>query len=690
MNAALPPNIPPHEAEAQWRATNDTTPTVPAVTNSDPLPASAAIYEAAKAATLAAVDALDRALASRELAKSLNIQDSLCNALGFADPETVRLARKAVEGAEYAEDEAELDAHDEAEHLAHVAKLAEVDAETTRRIARQEAARAAQLASGEITNAVPEAKRLCTDQANAERLQKHYKDQLIVCAGVFFTWGGTHWKINNGLARLLACNLSRIVEAEATAAHAEAKAARQFVDSGALSMYDQDPKANRDLVAKTPPGRAFLELVDKWTSLVKWTARCESAATQDAALRILKDLLTVDSAKLDADDYAFNCANGTIDLRTGKLREHRASDLITKIAPTRYDPTAKCPRFLKFLDQIFEGNRPVVDFVQRFYGYAMTADTKEQILMILWGKGSNGKTTLVETISSVYGDYASSAASGLLTGKGGNDNNHYAEIADLHGRRLVTASESEEGAKLKEAFMKKAVGGDKLKGRHLYGQLFEFIPKHTLQMLTNYKPQIKGTGYATWRRIRLLPFLVKFGTAAEVEGGKAQFLKDLGLAAALLAERDGILAWCVEGARLWHESSGLEAPAIMVKAAAEYQSEQDRVGQFLAECCTLNRDAITPVALLYSAYTGWCKAEGLDYPLTRQKLLDELRADEIIGDTFKHREARCVKGVELGEGASLMGAAKVRAIVPAPSAARSPENPWTTPPTKLPIPPDRG
>jgi P4 family phage/plasmid primase-like protien len=501
-----------------------------------------------------------------------------------------------------------------------------------------------------VTASVPEAKRLTTDQANAQRLQRNYRDQLIVCAGTFFAWTGTHWKINSGLARLLACNLSKIVEAEAEAVRAEAAVARLKVDPGALGMYEQDPGKHEDMLMRTPEGVAYLRMLDTIDALEKWTARCEMTATQDAALKQLKDLLTVDADRLDADPWAFNCLNGTVDLRTGKLRPHRAADLISKIAPTNFNPAAQCPRFLAFLAQIFDGDTSLVEFVQRFYGYAMTGLTKEQILLILWGEGGNGKTTLVEAIGDVIGDYASSAPTGLLTSKNATDNNHYAEIADLHGRRLVTASESEEGAKLKEAFIKKAVGGDTLKGRHLYGQLFEFKPSHTLQLLTNHKPQIRGNDFSVWRRVRLLPFLVKFGSAHEVRDGSAKLMKDTTLPAALLSEREGILAWLVEGARLWHASGALEAPEVVLAAGREYRHEQDRVGHFVNECCTVGKETDkTQVKAIYSAYMTWCREEGLDYPLTRRRLMDVLRLRvAAMGQSFKHKGEWCVRGIRIG------------------------------------------
>jgi putative DNA primase/helicase len=502
-----------------------------------------------------------------------------------------------------------------------------------------------------MVNTVPEAKRLCSDQANAQRLQRHYEDQLLVSAGVFYAWSETHWKINNGRARLLACNLSRIVQGEADLLRVDADAARNLVSAGALEFFDKDPK-DTELLERTPEGVAYLRLLEKVTALDKWATRCEMAAVQDAALRILKDLLAIDSALLDADAFAFNCLNGTVDLTTGKLRPHSAADLITKIAPTIYEATATCPRFREFLSQIFKGDAAVLDFVQRFYGYAITGATDEQILLILWGEGGNGKSTLVEAIAGVIGDYASPAPTGLLTGKTVTDNNYYAEIADLHGRRLVTASESEEGAKLKEAFIKKATGGDTLKGRHLFGQLFGFKPTHTLQLLTNHKPHIRGADFSIWRRIRLLPFLAKFGTANEVQAGKAKHIKDTTLPAALIAERTGILAWLVEGARLW-KAGGIESPAAVLAAGLEYQTAQDRVQQFIDDCCdtttTVPKPEPVAVDTIYQRYLTWCRAEGLDHPLTKRGLMDQLRTrvPAIPAEAFRHKKQRCIDGVAL-------------------------------------------
>jgi P4 family phage/plasmid primase-like protien len=391
-----------------------------------------------------------------------------------------------------------------------------------------------------------QAQHLCTDQANAARLQKHYGNRLIACAGSFYAWDGTRWKLDDRLAQRFACDLSRIVRAEANAARQQAEAAQKSIDAAEIAAHLATPRLRPLRDGDT--GHKAYDLGEIAKALDKWSIKCEMKATQDAALGLLKKLLAVDPTTLDSDPWLLNCSNGTLDLRTGFLREHRPTDYVTKLAPVTFNPAAQAPRFGAFLMEIFAGDVPVVEFLSRWFGYAATGSIREQKLVFHWGKGSNGKTTLIETVEAVLGDYATTAPQGLLTAKNG-DERHPAEIADLHGRRLVTASESEEGAKLREAFIKLTTGGDKLKGRRLYGQLFQFAPTHKLQLLTNHKPQIRGSDFAIWRRILLVPYTQRFGSSEQVASGDADRLGDPTLKEALAAELPGVLAWIVAGAR---------------------------------------------------------------------------------------------------------------------------------------------
>jgi P4 family phage/plasmid primase-like protien len=513
-----------------------------------------------------------------------------------------------------------------------------------------------------------EAQHLCTDQANAARLQKHYGNRLIACAGSFYTWDGTRWKLDDSLAQRFACELSKIVGVEADAARVQAEAAQNAIDAAEIAAHLATPRLKPLRDGET--GHKAYDQGEIAKALDKWSVKCEMKSTQDAALGLLKKLLAVDPMALDADPWLLNCANGTVDLRTGILREHRAADLITKLAPVAYDIAAQAPRFRTFLSEIFAEDAAVVEFLGRWFGYAATGVTREQKLVFHWGKGSNGKSTLIETIESVLGDYATTAPQGLLTAKNG-DERHPAEIADLHGRRLVTASESEEGAKLREAFIKLTTGGDKLKGRRLYGQLFQFSPTHKLQLLTNHKPQIRGSDFAIWRRILLIPYTQTFGTPEQVASGDANRLGDPRLNETLAAELPGVLAWIVEGARQWHTDGGLKPPAVVLAAGADYRTEQDRIGEFVRDCCTLNITAWSLVSMLYRAYQAWCHDAGI-YALSRQRFIDEIE--------------RCVPGFQREKrhaGHGIIGMALVPVVpppmptpvaaVPAPPAPLSPE-----------------
>lgn len=495
---------------------------------------------------------------------------------------------------------------------------------------------------------IPKAQHRCTDQANAERLQQRYGDKLIACAGTFYAWDGKRWKADDALPQRFACELSKVVRDEADAVLAEAAAAQGAISTDDIRAHLQHPRLSS--VAATPDGARLFELEEVAKALTKWSKDCEMKAKQDAALGLLKKLLAVDVDQLDADPWLLNCENGTVDLRTGQLREHRAADFITRLAPVVYDPAAQAPRFRQFLREIFADDAAVVDFLARWFGYAATGSVREEKLVFHWGQGRNGKTTLIETVESVLGDYATTAPPGLLTAKNA-DERHPAEIADLHGRRMITASESEDGAKLREAFMKQTTGGDRLKGRRLYGQLFQFRPTHKLQLLTNHKPEIRGSDFAIWSRILLVPYLRKFGTPAQLASGEADQLGDPMLKETLKGELPGVLAWIVDGARQWN-ASGLRPPDVVLAASSEYRSEQDRIGEFVRDCCRLDIHAWVAVALLYRAYQSWC-VEGGMHPLSRRRFMSEVGRTVPGFQNQKQGGARGVVGIALAREPSL-------------------------------------
>lgn len=489
---------------------------------------------------------------------------------------------------------------------------------------------------------ITEAIHPCSDQANANRLVRSFKTRIMVVGGVWYAWSGKFWETSEGAIYNIGMRLSAMVQREVDALRAALVPrvldwARAVAEDEGLAFNEADFDADRwigDQVALAPAKRVaeLAEDIGTIAARMKWGAKCESKATLDAALLLAKKVLEVDPDKVDADPWLLNCPNGTVDLRTGALKPHDPADRITRMTPVEYDPAAAAPAFERALAMITcedqAAARPVADFLQRWFGYCITGSVTEQKFVVHWGSGGNGKSLLLETLSNVVGAYASTAAPGLLTGEG---ERNLAAIADLMGRRMVTASESDEGANLREGQVKQITGSDKLKGRHLYAQLVEFNPTHKVQLLTNHKPVVKGTDEGIWRRVLLVPYRARFGSAAEVATGSANHIKDTGLLTALAAEYPGILAWLVRGAMEWH-CGGLREPDVVRVASNDYRAAQDRIATFLRDECETGVDFEIPLnseamfgerPAIYRAYKDWCRDCGF-HPLALPKFEAEI------------------------------------------------------------------
>ena len=245
--------------------------------------------------------------------------------------------------------------------------------------------------------------------------------------------------------------------------------------------------------------------------------------------------IPVQLIQLDSDHCLLNCLNGTLDLRTGILRPHERDDLLTKCIPIVYDPHAQCPLWLNFLNEITAGNENLSAFLQRAMGYGLTGVIREHVLFVLYGTGRNGKSTFLNTIMAMLGAYAMKASAELLMAS--KYDRHPTEKADLHGRRLIAALETEQGRKLNEVLVKELTGGDPIRARRMREDFWEFWPTHKVFLATNHKPVITGTDHAIWERIRLIPFTVTIPRDRQ----------DTMLADKLKAELAGILAWAVQG-----------------------------------------------------------------------------------------------------------------------------------------------
>jgi putative DNA primase/helicase len=360
----------------------------------------------------------------------------------------------------------------------------------------------------------------------------------------------------------------------------------------------------------------------------------DSASSVGAMLKMARSRpeLTIIADELDANPWALNCANGTIDLRAGVLCDHRRSDNITKLAPVSFDPKAECPRWTTFLSDIMGGNGELVAFLQRAVGYSLTGSVDEQVLFFLHGSGSNGKSTFLRALLEMFGDYGLQTAPDLLLAK--NSDAHPTAIADLFGRRIAVCQEIENGRTLAEATVKQLTGGDIVRARHMREDFWSFTPTHKLFIAANHKPTVRGTDHAIWRRIRLIPFTVTIG----------EDKKDPQLLEKLLAERAGILRWAVEGCLEWQRRGGLCAPKEVVDATTTYRQEQDIVGEFIEDRCDVASHFVVVARDLHREYRGWCETNG-HRELSAKSLGAQLVTRGFV--TAKKNHQRCWTGLRV-------------------------------------------
>ncbi len=413
-----------------------------------------------------------------------------------------------------------------------------------------------------------------TDMGNAERLvARHGHDLRYVHAwGKWLEYDGTRWRVDDtGEVRRRAKETTRSIYGEA-----------------------EEP-----------------EYAELRKELAQHAIHSEARSRVEAMIALAGSELgiPVRPDDLDKDPWLLNVENGTVELRTGELREHRREDLITKLAPIEYDPEAKAPTWEAVLQRLLP-SPTLRTFFQRFVGYCLTGDTSEQVLVFLYGLGANGKSTIINALLDTLGDYGQQAAPELLTVKG---NSHPTEIADLKGARLVASIEVEEGKRLAEALVKQLTGGDRIKARHMRQDFWEFKATHKLLLAANHKPRVRGADHAIWRRIKLVPFDV---TIPDEE-------KDKKLPEKLRAQRSGILAWAVRGCRDWQQN-GLGEPEEVRAATDAYRAEMDVLAAFLDECCVLHEDAHAGATPLYTAYKDWCASAG-ENPETQTRFGTMLR-----------------------------------------------------------------
>lgn len=334
-------------------------------------------------------------------------------------------------------------------------------------------------------------------------------------------------------------------------------------------------------------------------ALVRHALASESSRGLEAMLRLASAHpdLAVKAEDLDANPWLLNVENGTLDLRAASLHPASAQNLITRLAPVTFDPAALCPLWDAFLRRITGGNERLRGFLQRAAGYSLTGDVTEHALFIPYGSGANGKSTFLEVLLGILGDYAKPAAPGLLMRS--RENRNEEATAELHGIRLATGQETGVDQALDEPRLKLLTGGDTVSARRLYSARFEFRPTHKLWLATNHRPRVRGGDDGVWRRLKLIPF----------DQVIAEHERDPRLKEKLLGEASGILAWAVKGCLAW-QRDGLGVPEEVREATASYRAAEDTVGPFLQERCLGAQGLSVSGSSLFDSYRRWAEDAG--------------------------------------------------------------------------------
>lgn len=321
----------------------------------------------------------------------------------------------------------------------------------------------------------------------------------------------------------------------------------------------------------------------------------ESEPRLNKMIKLVEPELPLPFNKFDTDSMLLGVRNGTVNLRSGKLRTSDRGDYISKLADVDFNQKETCPLWHEYLQRIFNNDKSIINYLQRAVGYTLTGETGEQIMFILLGIGANGKTVFLNTVLCLLADYGTQADPGtLMVDRYRSGATASPDIARLRGARFVATSEAEEGKQFSENLIKQHTGGDTVVARHLYSELFEFIPNYKIWMATNHKPIIKGDDNAIWRRIHLIPFNV---TIPPEE-------RDRNLVNKLRNELPGILNWAIKGCLTW-QRSGLKPPKKVLAATENYREEMDVMGQWLNDNCEIAPEKNANATALYTDYLEW-------------------------------------------------------------------------------------
>lgn len=424
---------------------------------------------------------------------------------------------------------------------------------------------------------------------DGELFKKLYQDDFVFNKAMdnWMSWGGHHWqidKMDNALAS---------VEGVAKVYQKEAK----NISKELRALEDGDPDVARlSLTRKNLNSRvSALRSTRRRVNCLKFVHTMENA-------------LAIDGLNIDQKPWLLPCANGVVNLKTGELEDGRQNDFLLKSSPVTWKGIeAECPVWEKTIFEIFSGNQNLVDFLQRICGFSLIGEVLQSILVVMTGRGRNGKSMIVETCSKIMGQLSGAIRSEMLLDqfRPVSSAGPSPDIMALRGMRMAFASETDENCKISPSKVKWLTGNDTISGRNPHDKYEQqFKPTHTLFLLTNNKPHAPADDFAFWERVVLFPFDVSFVNREPREDFEKK--ADINLASKLEKELPGIFAWMVRGCLDW-QNEGLRPPAAAQNAVADYRRDEDSVGDFIEECCIVGADYHVAAAAVYEVFEEWWK-----------------------------------------------------------------------------------
>ena len=371
------------------------------------------------------------------------------------------------------------------------------------------------------------------------------------------------------------------------------------------------------------------------TKARKLRSAVSSARTVAAVERMAKAdrRIAATSDQWDTDPDLMQGTALTVDLEAGEARGPERGDYIMMAAACDPDPTKETPLWDEFLDRITGGNVALQQYLQRVCGYCLTGHTHEHALFFFYGTGGNGKGTFIETFAGILGSYAITAPMETFTES--PTDRHPTELAMLRGKRLCSATETQQGRRWDEAKIKMLTGGDKVPARFMRGNYFQFVPAFKLLISGNHKPGLRNVDEAIRRRLHLVPFVVTIPPDQ----------RDPQLRDKLRAEWPGILQWAIDGCLAWRRD-GLKPPQIVVDATAEYLASEDAVRIWIEECCELGLADFALSADLFTSWEAWAKAAG-EKVGSRKALSQRLLDRGFRAGRFGAKSARGFEGLRV-------------------------------------------